>query len=85
MTCMQSYRPIIKQFVGKRGDSGRWRGPVGAGNLTPAAGVATGRQHKALQRAGGNSRKSLLGLNTPFKHTGRAAKGGFGVRVAPDG
>lgn len=41
--------------------------------------------HEALQRAGGNSRKSLLGLNTLFKHISRAAKGGFRVRMVPDG
>lgn len=83
--CTQSYRPIIKQFAGKRGDS-RWqRGPGGAGNSTPAAGAAMGRRHEALRRAGGNSSKSLLGLNMLFKHTGGAAKGGFGERVVPDG
>lgn len=45
--CTQSYHPVIKQFVGKKGNRCR-QGPRGAGNLTPVAGVVMGTQHEGL-------------------------------------
>lgn len=52
-----------------------------SGKFATCNGDSNGRK----QKAGRNSWKSLLGFSMMFKDTGRASKGGFGVRVVPDG